>query len=151
VVLIYHPLFLYKEVAMDYKQIITRDDITTKLTKRGYNLNDNGILDAVHFTTLEDAVDDFLQGCTDSINDLITTYRGKAWTDKFLQDMSISGMTNPTTKQQEYHDEYIRALIEHIIFTYDNGDANASASKDNPNNAYSPKAVQILWNMNILR
>ena len=61
---------------MDYKQIITRDDITTKLTKRGYNLNDNGILDAVHFTTLEDAVDDFLQGCTDSINDLITTYRG---------------------------------------------------------------------------
>ena len=136
---------------MDYKQIITRDDITTKLTKRGYNLYDNGVLDAVHFATLEDAVDDFLQGCTDSINDLITTYRGKTWTDKFLQDMSISGMTNPTTKQQEYHDEYIRALIEHIIFTYDNGDANASALKDNPNNAYSPKAVQILWNINILR
>ena len=136
---------------MDYKQIITRDNITTKLTKRGYNLNDNGILDTVHFATLEDAVDDFLQGCTDSINDLITTYRGKVWTDKFLEDMSISGMTNPTTKQQEYHDEYIRALIEHIIFTYDNGDANASALKDNPNNAYSPKAVQILWNMNILR
>ena len=44
-VLIYHPLFLYKEVAMDYKQIITRDNITTKLTKRGYNLNDNGILE----------------------------------------------------------------------------------------------------------
>lgn len=136
---------------MDYTQIITRDDITAKLTKRGYNLFYNGVLDTVHFTTLEDAVDDFLQGCTDSLNDLITTYRGKKWTDKFLQDMSISGMTNASTKQQEYHDEYIRALLEQCIFTYDNGDANASASKDNPNNAYSPKAVSILWNMNILR
>lgn len=136
---------------MEYTQVITREDITAKLTKRGYNLFDNGVLDTSHFATLEDAVDDFLQSCTDSLNDLITTYRGKAWTDKFLEDMSISGMTNPSTKQQEYHDEYIRALLEHCIFTYDNGDANASALKDNPNEPYSPKAVQILWNMRILR
>lgn len=136
---IIHPLFFYKEVFMySYKDYITNND----LVPRGYNLMDDGVLDDSHFQTREDAVDDFLQNSTEIVVGLIQRYRGRDWTKKFLEDMKLDDLTG---RALEFQEAFKKALIEQAIFTYDNGDASASAYKGESH--YAPKAVEALWGL----
>ncbi len=136
---IIHPLFFYKEVFMySYKDYITNDD----LVPRGYNLMDDGVLDDSHFQTREDAVDDFLQNSTEIVVGLIQRYRGRDWTKKFLEDMKLDDLTG---RALEFQEAFKKALIEQAIYTYDIGDASASAYKGESH--YAPKAVEALWGL----
>jgi len=135
---------------VEYTEVITRADFCEKLAVRGYDLYT--ILDTTHFRKTEDAIDDFLATVFDSVYEMIDGYRGKKWCEAFFEDMSIEGMTGVTDSDQiETNEWLIKALVEQAIFLYDNGDSDASSSKEKTNNPYSEKTVRILWNHYILR
>ena len=125
----------------NWKDYITEEE----LRKRGYNLKSDGVLVASHFDSIEDAIDDFCNGALRQLKELIVKYTSRAWAEAFLSDMKRKDLTNETAKmyQELFHD----ALIEQIIYIYDNGDSSADsdngARKDR--SEYSPKAVELLW------
>lgn len=121
-----------------YKDYMTNDD----LIPRGYDLMADGVLDDTHFRTREEAVDDFLGTTYDIVVGLIEKYRGREWTKAFLEDMKKGDLSG---RALEFQQAFKKALIEQAIFTYDNGDSQASAYKGI--NPYSEKAVQALWGL----
>lgn len=144
-------LFLiFRGYSVEYTEVITRADFCEKLAVRGYDLYT--ILDTTHFRSTEDAIDDFLTTVFDSVYELINEYRGKRWCKAFFEDMSISGMEDVTNEDQiEMNEWLIKALVEQAIFIYDNGNSDASASKEKTNNPYGEIPVRILWNHHIIR
>ncbi len=124
----------------NYNDYFTVED----LAKRGYDLRQEGILDKSHFASLEDAIDDFMNDVFDTIYGLIENYRGSVWAKKFFEDMATT-LTNETALEYQY--SLKRALIEQAIFTYDNG--NPDATFDQNQKPYAPKAVKAMWH-NIL-
>ena len=127
---------------INYKDYITLEE----LRKKGYNLKADGVLDITHFDNVDDAVDDFLNTTSKIVYNLIKEYRGYKWTDAFFNDMK---QTNLTGVALEYQQALHNALIEQAIFTYDNGDSQASANNEERsyNTAYAPKAVSELWEL----
>lgn len=125
-----------------YSDYITNDD----LVPRGYDLYADGVLDDSHFQSREDAVNDFMQNSCENVVELIQHYRGRKWTEAFLEDMKKDDLTGNALKFQE---AFKGALIEQCIYTYDNGDA--SASKYTGESHYAPKAVSKLWGLVIGR
>ena len=114
----------------------------SELDKRGYQLDKDGVLATEHFQTVEDAVDDFMQNSFDIVQELVRNYRGRKWTDAFYEDMKKTDLTGNALKFQEALKE---AIIQQAIYTYDNGDASASAYKGESH--YAPKAVSVLWGL----
>ena len=114
----------------------------SELDKRGYQLDKDGVLATEHFLTVEDAVDDFMQNAFDIVQELVRNYRGRKWTDAFYEDMKKTDLTGKALKFQEALKE---AIIQQAIYTYDNGDASASAYKGESH--YAPKAVSVLWGL----
>ena len=106
----------------------------------------DGVLDSTHFDNVEDAVDDFMQNSCKVVYNLIKDYRGREWTNAFFEDMKKTDLTG---KALEYQEALHNAIIEQAIFTYDNGDSQATASNDERKDytAYAPKAVKELWDL----
>lgn len=113
-----------------------------ELDKRGYQLDKDGVLATEHFQTVEDAVDDFMQNSFDIVQELVRNYRGRKWTDAFYEDMKKTDLTG---KALEFQEALKEAIIQQAIYTYDNGDASASAYKGESH--YAPKAVSVLWGL----
>ena len=111
----------------------------SELDKRGYQLDKDGVLATEHFQTVEDAVDDFMQNSFDIVKELV---RGRKWTDAFYEDMKKTDLTG---KALEFQEALKEAIIQQAIYTYDNGDASASAYKGESH--YAPKAVSVLWGL----
>ena len=114
----------------------------SELDKRGYPLDKDGVLATEHFQTVEDAVDDFMQNSFDIVQELVRNYRGRKWTDAFYEDMKKTDLTG---KALEFQEALKEAIIQQAIYTYDNGDASASAYKGESH--YAPKAVSALWGL----
>jgi len=116
-----------------------------QLRKRGYNLESNGVLDISHFDSLDDAIDDFCNGALNQLYELIAKYTSRAWADAFLSDMARKDLVN--TIALEYQELFKDALIEQIIYVYDNGDSSATSDNQDrkDRSPYSPKAVEKLW------
>lgn len=114
----------------------------SELDKRGYQLDKDGVLATEHFQTVEDAVDDFMQNSFDIVQELVRNYRGRKWTDAFYEDMKKTDLTG---KALEFQEALKEAIIQQAIYTYDNGDASASAYKGESH--YAPKAVSALWGL----
>ena len=121
-----------------YKDYMTNDD----LIPRGYDLMADGVIDDTHFRTREEAVDDLLGTAYDIVVGLIRKYRGRQWTKAFLEDMKKDDLSG---RALEFQQAFKKALIEQAIYTYDNGDPQASAYKGI--NPYSEKAVEALWDL----
>ena len=126
--------------------LITIQDIKS----RGYDLTADGRLNQGDFETIEEASEQFIDECCNSIFGLIEKHRGYLWTMKFKEDMS-----NNIDKEQNENAYYIQqalksALLEQVIFIYENGDANASGIKDDTRIAISPKAINKLYNCGLL-
>jgi hypothetical protein len=119
-----------------YKDYITKED----LVPRGYILDDDNVLDITHFNSKEDAIDDFMQNAFDIIESLVVEYRGREFADAFFTDMKRDDLTG---KALEIQNRLKKALIEQNIYTYDNGDPEAS--KYVGEKPYAPKAVKLLW------
>ena len=114
----------------------------SELDKRGYQLDKDGVLATEHFQTVEDAVDDFMQNAFDIVKELVRNYRGRKWTDAFYEDMKKTDLTG---KALEFQEALKEAIIQQAIYTYDCGDASASAYKGESH--YAPKAVSVLWGL----
>ncbi len=127
---------------IDYKDYVSLEE----LKQRGYNLQADGVLDDTHFENREDAINDFMLNVCNIIYNLVKEYRGRKWTDAFFEDMKKTDLTG---KALEYQESLHDAIIEQAIFTYDNGDSQASASNEERkyNTAYAPKAVSELWDI----
>lgn len=115
-------------------------DIQIDLTKRGYDLTADNVLDSTHFETKEDAINDFLQGAFDNIYDLVVKYRGEQWADAYFTDMQSNSLTGEALV---YKQKLQRAFIEQCIFIYDNGDTETTHFEGKY--PYAPKAVNALW------
>lgn len=123
-----------------YSDYFTADD----LVKRGYDLMQDGVLDTTHFRSKEDAVDDFLQNAFDVIYDLVVKFRGEKWAIAFFTDMKHTDLTDDA----KYYQEKLKyALIQQVIYIYDNGDTQATFHDGRK--PYSEKAVNAIWS-NIL-
>lgn len=119
-----------------YKDYITKED----LVPRGYIFDNDNVLDITHFNSKEDAIDDFMQNAFDIIEGLVVEYRGREFADAFFTDMKRDDLTG---KALEIQNRLKKALIEQNIYTYDNGDSEAS--KYVGEKPYAPKAVKLLW------
>lgn len=123
---------------VSYKNYVDKEE----LIPRGYDLMADGVLDDTHFTSRDEAADDFMQNCFNQVTGLITKYRGRTWTNAFLTDMQQNDLTGRAKEfQVAFHD----AILEQCIYTYDCGDASASAYKGE--SQYAPKAVELLWGL----
>lgn len=120
----------------DYKDYFTKDD----LAKRGYDLENDGVLDTSHFASKEDAIDDFMGDAFDTIYHLIEFYRGEEWAHNYFTDMARDDLTDTALRWQR---SLKKALVEQAIFIYDNG--NPDATFENGKKPYAPKAVEALW------
>ena len=127
---------------IDYKKYITLEE----LRERGYNLEADGVLDDSHFDSREDAINDFMLNVCNIVFNLIRSYKGRKWTTAFFEDMAKENLTGAAL---EYKEALHNAIIEQAIFTYDNGDSQATSSNEDRkyNTPYSPKAVAELWDL----
>lgn len=117
---------------------------------RGYDLTADGRLNQGDFETIEKAAEQFIDECCNSIWGLIEKHRGYLWTIKFKEDMQ-SNIDKESNEKAYYIQQGLKAaLLEQVIFIYENGDANASSIKDDTRKAYSTKALSKLYNIGIL-
>lgn len=122
-----------------------------QLRKRGYNLEADGVLTTSHFDNIDDAIDDFCNGALNQLAELIAKYKSRAWSDAFLSDMARNDLTNEVAL--EYQELFKDALIEQIIYVYDNGDSSSNSDNQDrkDRSPYSPKAVEKLWDRVLAR
>lgn len=131
---------------MNYKKFITYEDILS----RGYDLKTQGRLEQGDFYTIDAAIEQFLKESFDSVYDLIESYKGVEWTEKFFEDMSTE--IDSTKYPEAYRKQSILrwAILEQTIFYYENGDIFTSSKIEIDKIGYSPKAVKKLWGHNLL-
>ena len=111
-----------------------------ELAKRGYNLEQDGVLVDEHFASREDAIDDFMNDAFDTIFNLIEDYRGEEFTNAYFEDMARDDLEGEALKWKKALN---KALIEQAIFLYDNG--NPETTLESNKKPYAPKAVHALW------
>lgn len=120
----------------NYKDYFTKED----LAKRGYNFEQDGVLETSHFASREDAIDDFMNDAFDTILHLIEDYRGEHWAEAYFTDMASTELDGTALKWKK---SLNKALIEQAIFIYDNGNPNATFHDGR--SQYAPKAIEALW------
>ena len=133
---------------MEYTKIITRDDYVSFLKRKGYDLKAEGVLDSVHFETIEDSVDAFLQDAFDIVYNEVADNRGAYWTRLFYDDMSQEQLS---AYALEYKADLKQALVQQAIFMYDNGDSQSDSLIQKDRTHISDKALKILIQRSILR
>lgn len=124
--------------------LITIEDVKT----RGYDLTADGRLNQGDFVTITDTANQFIEECCDMIWAVIEKHRGVKWCDQFKKDM-----------ESESNDEMVifyrgimkKAMLEQVVFIYENGDISANALKDENKRALSPKAITKLYNAGVLQ
>ena len=81
---------------------------------------------------------------------MIESYKGPQWTELFFEDMAqkISRESNPTAYRIQEALKW--AILEQVIFIYDNGDIRTSAKIEIDKLGFSPKAVDKLWKHGLL-
>lgn len=124
--------------------MVTKEDIK----RRGYDLTADGRLNIGDFNTIDDAVNEFIESCCNMIWSLIEKHRGVEWTEAFKSDMARTDLTDNALLIQN---GLKKALIEQVIFIYENGDVSANAIKDDGKRSLSPKAVTKLYNIGIIK
>lgn len=127
---------------LTYTNYFNKED----LRKRGYNLEANDVLDASHFDTLEDAIDDFMNNSLRAIYNLFVEYKGRKFADAFFTDMARDDLSG---NAKDFKNRLNRALVEQAIFIYDNGDANAQSGYEEryDRSPYAPKAIAEIWDI----
>lgn len=127
--------------------LITIEDIKS----RGYDLTADGRLEQGDFETIEKAAEQFIEECCNSVWSIIEKHRGFIWTIKFKEDMCCD--IDKDTNEYAYllQQALKSALIEQVIFIYENGDYNASGIIDESRKKASPKVITKLYNYGILR
>lgn len=125
--------------------LITIDDVRS----RGYDLVADGRLNQGDFITIEDSANQFIEECCDMIWDLIEKHRGFKWTEHFKQDMLRDDLEDNLALL--YQETIKKIMLEQIVFIYENGDITANAYKDDTKRAISPKALNKLYNIGILK
>ena len=125
--------------------LVTIDDIK----KRGYDLTVDGRMNQGDFLTIEDAANQFIEECCNSVWSLIEKNRGFKWTNLFKKDVENDEIKDDLLDL--YKNRLKEAMIEQIIFIYENGDYNASGIVDATRKANSPKMLNKLYNFGIMR
>ena len=123
--------------------LITIEDVKT----RGYDLTKDGALLKGDFLTIQDSANQFINECCDMVWGLIEKHRGVEWTTKFKQDMESENLSGNALT---YQDMIKKVMLEQIVFIYENGDSNASATIDVNKRAISPKVITKLYNYGII-
>lgn len=124
--------------------LVTIEDVRS----RGYDLLADGRLNQGDFLTIEDSANQFIEECCDMIWALIEKHRGIKWCEEFKKDMMLDDLTD-TALLCKF--ALKKAMLEQVIFIYENGDVSANAIKDDTKRSLSPKAVSKLYNFGILR
>ena len=131
---------------MDYKAFLSYGDILA----RGYDLKALGRLEQGDFSTIEYAIDDFLQETFQTIYDLIESYKGINFTTSFFDDMSQEIDKYQYPKAFALQTILKWCLVEQAIFIYENGDVMTSSQIQPDKISYSPKVIRKLWNNGLL-
>lgn len=125
--------------------LVSIDDIK----KRGYDLKADGRLLQGDFATIEDSANQFIEECCDTVWGLIEKNRGFKWTQLFKKDIE-----NETLKDELldlFKERLKEAMVEQVVYIYENGDYNASGIIDATRRANSPKMLNKLYNIGIMR
>lgn len=123
--------------------LITIDDVRS----RGYDLLADGRLNQGDFATITDSAEQFITECCDMIWAVIERHRGVKWCESFKQDMMRDDLNDMALVCKN---ALKKAMLEQVIFIYENGDISANAIKDDTKRAISPKAINKLYNIGIL-
>lgn len=124
--------------------MITINDVKS----RGYDLLADGRLNQGDFETIEESANQFIEECCNTIWALIEKNKGIKWANKFKQDMLRDDLVDELALM--YQSALRSAMLEQVIFIYENGDINANAIKDDTKRGVSPKALTKLYNYGIL-
>ena len=122
--------------------LVTIEDVRS----RGYDLLADGRLNQGDFATIDDTAIQFIQECCDMIWAVIEKHRGFKWTEWFKQDMMRDDLNDMALLCKN---ALKKAMLEQVIFIYENGDISANAIKDDTKRAISPKALNKLYNFGI--
>lgn len=123
--------------------LITINDVRS----RGYDLLADGRLNQGDFETIEESANQFIEECCGMIWSLIEKHRGVKWCEYLKQDMMREDLNNMSLLVKN---ALKVAMLEQVIFIYENGDISANAIKDDTKRAISPKALTKLYNFGIL-
>lgn len=123
--------------------LVTIEDVRS----RGYDLLADGRLNQGDFATIDDTAIQFIQECCDMIWAVIEKHRGFKWTEWFKQDMMRDDLNDMALLCKN---ALKKAMLEQVIFVYENGDISANAIKDDTKRAISPKALNKLYNFGII-
>lgn len=123
--------------------LVTIEDVRS----RGYDLLADGRLNQGDFATIDDTAIQFIQECCDMIWAVIEKHRGFKWTEWFKQDMMRDDLNDMALLCKN---ALKKAMLEQVIFIYENGDISANAIKDDTKRAISPKALNKLYNFGII-
>lgn len=123
--------------------LVTIEDVRS----RGYDLLADGRLNQGDFATIDDTAMQFIQECCDMIWGVIEKHRGFKWTEWFKQDMMRDDLNDMALLCKN---ALKKAMLEQVIFIYENGDISANAIKDDTKRAISPKALNKLYNFGII-
>ena len=115
---------------------------------RGYDLLADGRLNQGDFETIEESANQFIEECCNTIWALIEKNKGIKWANNFKKDMMRDDLDDEMA--QLYQRVLKSAMLEQVIFIYENGDINANAIKDDTKRSISPKALTKLYNYGIL-
>jgi hypothetical protein len=124
--------------------LITIDDVRS----RGYDLLADGRLNQGDFATIEDSANQFIEECCDMIWGVIVKHRGVKWCEEFKQDMLRDDLNDIALL---YKSALKKAMLEQVVFIYENGDISANAIKDDTKRSLSPKALNKLYAFGIIR
>lgn len=123
--------------------LVTIEDVRS----RGYDLLADGRLIQGDFATIDDTAIQFIQECCDMIWAVIEKHRGFKWCEWFKQDMMRDDLNDMALLCKN---ALKKAMLEQVIFVYENGDISANAIKDDTKRAISPKALNKLYNFGII-
>ena len=123
--------------------LVTIEDVRS----RGYDLLADGRLNQGDFATIDDTAIQFIQECCDMIWAVIEKHRGFKWCECFKQDMMRDDLNDMALLCKN---ALKKAMLEQVIFIYENGDISANAIKDDTKRAISPKALNKLYNFGII-
>ena len=123
--------------------MVTINDVRS----RGYDLLVDGRLNQGDFETIEASANQFIDECCGMIWGLIAKHRGYVWTNEFKQDMMRDDLNDMALVCQQVLKE---AMLDQVIFIYENGDASASATIDTTKRTISPRAIGKLYSVGII-
>ncbi len=123
--------------------LITIEDVRS----RGYDLLADGRLNQGDFATIEDSANQFIEECCYMIWDVIERHRGVKWCESFKQDMFRDDLSDMALLVKN---ALKKAMLEQVVFIYENGDISANAIKDDTKRSLSPKALNKLYAFGII-